>query len=96
MKFGCCVRKSQTACPWLITYSWLGTGTPSCCNTPMKALSTMASGGAAALAGAGAVGASGCGFTLDGGIVCRLRRRVWVVNRKHHHDHKHGGDDYQR
>src|ERR1700686_5061983 len=60
-KLDWCVRKSQTACPWLITYSWLGTGTPSRFNASMNALSTMSSGRA------GAFGGAGLGRALDGG-----------------------------
>src|ERR1700753_4114284 len=41
LKLGWRARKSQTACPWAVTYSGLGTGTPSCFNASTNAASTI-------------------------------------------------------
>src|SRR5205807_7025476 len=67
---GWCARKSQTACPWVTTYSWLGTGTPSRFNAATNAISTMS-------IRAGVFGATGLGGAADGGTAVGCADESW-------------------
>src|SRR3984957_17686527 len=70
-KLGWCARKSQTACPWVVTYSWLGTGTPSCFKVATNAMSTMS------IRGAGACGSTGLGGAAVGGVSVGSADESW-------------------